>query len=247
MGVELEVLIVAPLAVFAAFFVFGMTGFGSSLIAVPVLAHLLPLQQVVPTMVLMEFAGSFLLRRGHAGRLNRRELAWLVPVAVVGIGLGATLLARLPAAPLQLGLGAFVLLFGVYSMLEPSFRGEIGRAWVLPAGLVGGTFTALFGTGGPVYAIYLSRRIEDRGELRSTMSAMITLSTALRIVAFAATGLLLHLKVVVAALVLAPVMLLALKLGSRVHLGLSPRRVRQALGAVLVLSGLSLLIKGTFF
>ncbi|MEW5707693.1 MAG: sulfite exporter TauE/SafE family protein [Pseudomonadota bacterium] len=244
MGVEPQVLIVAPFAVFVAFFVFGMTGFGSSVIAVPLLAHVLPLQQVVPTMVLMEFVASFLLRRGHGGRSNRRELAWLVPVAVVGIGAGAILLARLPAAPLLAGLGTFVLLFGLYTLLDPSFRGVIARAWVLPAGLVGGTFTALFGTGGPVYAIYLSRRIEDRREFRSTMAAMITVSTAVRIVAFALTGLLLHLKVFLGALVLAPVMLAGVKLGSRVHLGISPHRVRQVLGAVLVVSGMSLLAKG---
>lgn len=243
MGVEPQVLIVAPFAVFVAFFVFGMTGFGSSVIAVPLLAHVLPLQQVVPTMVLMEFVASFLLRRGHGGRSNRRELAWLVPVAVVGIGAGAILLARLPAAPLLVGLGAFVLLFGLYTLLDPSFRGVIARAWVLPAGLVGGTFTALFGTGGPVYAIYLSRRIEDRREFRSTMAAMITVSTAVRIVAFALTGLLLHLKVLLGALALAPVMLAGLRLGSRAHLGVSPQRVRQALGAVLVASGVSLLVK----
>lgn len=238
-----EVLVVAPLAVFAAFFVFGMTGFGSSIVAVPMLAHVLPLTAAVPMMILLEFSGSLLLGRSSFRQVNRGEILGLMPIAVVGIVLGVTLLIKLPAQLLLGSLGVFALAFGIYSIADPHFRGQVSRGWALPTGLAGGTFSALYGTGGPIYASYLSRRIEDKTKLRSTMSAVITISTGVRIAIFLATGLLLQIKLLLMALALAPLMALGLKLGSRVHLNMSPHRMRQVLGAVLVGSGVSLLAR----
>ena len=41
------------LAVAAGYTVFGLTGFGSAVVAVPILAHVLPLQVAVPLMLLL--------------------------------------------------------------------------------------------------------------------------------------------------------------------------------------------------
>ena len=38
---HLELLLLVPLVIFAAYLVFGITGFGASLITIPVLVHLL--------------------------------------------------------------------------------------------------------------------------------------------------------------------------------------------------------------
>lgn len=238
-----QVLVFAPLVVFSAYFVFGMTGFGSSIIAVPLLAHLLPLQFVVPLMALLDFSGSMLVGSKSFRLVARNEMKWLVPFAVIGIILGVTLLIKLSKEPLLLSLGLFVLIYGAYSIVDPHIRRTLGRSWAAPAGLIGGVFTALFGTGGPVYAIYLSRRLKDMSEFRSTMFAIITFTAALRIILFSLTGLLLQWKLLVMALLLLPVMVLGLKTGGRVHLGMSPPAIRMVLGGVLMISGLSLLWK----
>ena len=52
------VLIAAPCIVFAAYTVFGITGFGSALISIPLLAHFLPLDAIVPLMVLVDFSAA---------------------------------------------------------------------------------------------------------------------------------------------------------------------------------------------
>ena len=51
---SLEVLVFAPLIVFGAYLVFGMAGFGSTLIAVPLLVHLLPVKFVIPMVLLLD-------------------------------------------------------------------------------------------------------------------------------------------------------------------------------------------------
>mgnify|MGYP001619021539 FL=1 len=44
-----------------AYFIRGISGFGSGLIAVPLLAHFLPLQFVVPLVLVLDFSASLAL------------------------------------------------------------------------------------------------------------------------------------------------------------------------------------------
>ena len=54
-----EVLIFTPLIIVAAYLIFGMSGFGSTLIAVPLLAHLMPLKFAIPMVVLLDCVSAF--------------------------------------------------------------------------------------------------------------------------------------------------------------------------------------------
>jgi hypothetical protein len=47
---------------------------------------------------------------------------------------------------------------------------------------------AMFGSGGFVYAIYLSRRLNDKDAIRATQSALIGLGTLTRVLLFLAVG-----------------------------------------------------------
>ncbi len=49
------------LVLLIAYFVRGLTGFGSGLISVPLLAFWLPLQVVVPLIMVLDFIASFIL------------------------------------------------------------------------------------------------------------------------------------------------------------------------------------------
>lgn len=237
------VLIASALVVFFAYFVFGMTGFGSSLLAVPILAHMFPLQAVVPLMTLMDFTAALFVGHGARRHVNWKEMKWLLPSFVVGVAAGVTLLINLPREPLLVGLGIVTVAFGVLSALDLGNGTVVHRGWAIPSGIAGGTFSASFGTGGPAFAIYFSRRIHDGSELRATMSAMIVISTMLRLALFVATGLLLDPRLFLLALMLAPITVLGLKLGSRVHRRMATNRLRRVFGAVLILSGISVLAR----
>jgi uncharacterized membrane protein YfcA len=51
-----------------AYFIRGITGFGSGLIAVPLLALILPLQTVVPLVLVPDFCASLVM--SHKARTN---------------------------------------------------------------------------------------------------------------------------------------------------------------------------------
>ena len=76
-----------------AYFVRGISGFGSGLIAVPLLALRFPLPQVVPFMLIADFAASALVGGLHFKRVDWPEIRRLLPATLVGVVLlliGAT-------------------------------------------------------------------------------------------------------------------------------------------------------------
>lgn len=233
----------AAAVVLAAYFVLGVTGFGSAIIAVPLLAHVLPLTKVVPLVVLLDVTATLYMGVRARRQVAGRELAWLMPFAVMGMAIGVTLLVKAPEHVLLLALGVVAIGNGLYSARGAAPAGTCARAWAVPTGLIAGTITALFGTGGPLYAIYMARRLPDPLALRATMATVVMINVLIRLVSYALAGLLLDTALLLTALALWPAMWLGLRLGNRTHLGMTPLQMRRSFGAVLVLSGVSLLAK----
>lgn len=226
-----------------AYFIRGIAGFGSGLIAVPLLAHFLPLQFAVPFILVTDFTASLTLAGAGRKHIVWPELKPLLPASIVGVITGVFLLIKLPRESLLLGLGLFVMFFGLRNMLNLHGDKPVSRWWAVPAGLTGGTVGALFGTGGPPYVIYLSHRLKDKRLLRSTFSGLFILDGGFRIIAFLATGLLLQQGMFTALLVGLPLVAAGLYLGHRVHVGISNAQMLRLIGVLLLFSGGSLLWK----
>jgi uncharacterized membrane protein YfcA len=236
-------MVVMAAILLAAYFIRGITGFGSGLIAVPLLALFLPLKFVVPLILLLDFTASIVIGGLHFKRVQWGEIGVLIPFGMVGVVLGTSLLLNLPSGPMLVALAGFVFVFAVRSVLNIRGDKPISRGWAVPAALTGGTVGALFGTGGPPYVIYLTHRIHDKSDLRATFSALFFADGMSRIVSFLVAGLLLSAKVWVAYLAALPLMLGALYLGGRAHVGLSQGQMTRLVGVLLLVSSVSLVFK----
>lgn len=227
----------------AAYFIRGITGFGSGLIAVPLLALFLPLKFVVPLILLLDFTASIVIGGFNFKRVRWSEVGVLLPFGLLGVVLGTRLLVSLPAEPMLIVLAGFVFIFAVRSLLNLHGERLISRVWAAPAALTGGTVGALFGTGGPPYVIYLTHRIHDKSALRATFSAVFFTEGLARIASFMIAGLLLTSQVWMAYFAALPLVLGALYLGGRVHVGLASSQMTRLVGMLLLVSSLSLLFK----
>lgn len=232
-----QVLAALPVLIFAAYTVFGATGFGSSVIAVPALAHVFPLTFAVPLVTALDCAATTTASYRQWRHARRDEFRRLLPTMLLGIVAGTTLLVRLPRAPALLALGIFVMLYGTYILVGPRQRPTIHAGWAWPIGLVGGVFSVLFGTGGPIYMVYLSARIHDKSELRATSSLLITSSVLVRVVVFVASGLLFQDRLLLTAALLVPVMFAGYVAGNRLHHALSRSGVMKLIATLLVGNG----------
>ena len=238
-----QVCVLAPLVVMFGYVIFGMVGFGSTITNAPLLAQLLPLRFVVPLLLLLDLFASTALGARTRGQADRGELRRILPSTLIGLVLGLVLLIKLHERILLLVLGCFVLYAGISSIVRKPGAIRLHRAWAFPVGLVGGVFSALYGTGGPIYTIYISRRIADKSVFRATMARLIQTVGLMRLAMFAATGLITQDHLLLAALLLAPFAALGLVLGNRLHHLISARRLMLFVSLLIAVNGAALIVR----
>lgn len=225
-----------------AYVVRGLTGFGSGLISIPLLALLLPLPAVVPLIVLLDYLASFSQSLASRTEVRWRELLPLLPFTLVGVVAGLFILKTVSAEAMSHALGVFVLFFAVYQFSGLETAGRYSQGWAALAGSSGGLIGTLFGTGGPFYIIYFRLRGLDKGELRATFAATFLIDGSGRLIGYAASDFFSR-DFLIAALAALPVMAVALYVGGHIHTRISPRTFQRAISVLLVGSGLALLLK----
>jgi uncharacterized membrane protein YfcA len=243
MPFELDTLLLITAIAFVAYVLFALSGFGSNLITTPLLGHLWPLTYVLPMLATLDFVAALPISFQSRGHLLKRELAWLLPSLGLGIAAGTTLLVNLPPAITLGTLGTVILAYGLYSFNDRPLRFRLPQWAAVPCGIGGGVLSALFGTGGPVYVTYLAARGHDPLAVRSTITVLLSLTALTRIGIYTLYGLYAQQNVLLYALAAAPAMLAGIWLGHHLHLNLSKRRLVQCMAVLLVVSGISLLLR----
>ncbi|OGA37854.1 MAG: hypothetical protein A3G24_08545 [Betaproteobacteria bacterium RIFCSPLOWO2_12_FULL_62_13] len=239
---SLAVLLFSPLIVLLAYVIFGISGFGSTLIATPLLAHFFPIKFVIPLVVLLDCAATLRQAVKLRSGVYKRELLPLLPFLVAGMLIGVFLLVRVSGEILLLCLGVFASAYGIYYALRHGSVFRLARWTAAPIGLFAGTTSALFGVGGPLYVMYLTGRGATPDHIRATLPVIFIFTTVGRIALFAATGLF-SVEVLATAAALLPVMVLGLYCGNRLHLNLAREIVVRVIGGLLVVSGVSLVFR----
>ena len=243
MTFDLNMLIIASAIAFTGYLLFALSGFGSNLITTPLLVHFYPLTFVLPMLALLDFPAAIRIGFQSRGHLLRRELAWLLPCIAIGMLTGVTLLVNLPAQFALGALGVMITAFGLHTLSGRGIGFLLPRWAAVPFGLVGGVLSSLFGTGGPLYVMYLTARGHDPLQVRSTITVVLSLTTFTRLVLYTLYGLYAQPGIFWFALALAPATLLGLYTGHRLHLNLSKRRLVKCIALLLVASGVSLLAR----
>jgi len=101
-----------------AYTAFGLIGFGSTVIALPLLAQFFALKFAVPLLMLLDLAAFLLLGARMHKRIQYAEIGWLVPFIAVGMAAGLVLLIEVAEQKLIAVLGIFLLLYASYSLLR---------------------------------------------------------------------------------------------------------------------------------
>jgi uncharacterized protein len=239
-----QTLLSAALIVTVAYTVYGLTGFGAAIVAIPLLAHFFSLRFAVPMMLVFDLFAGFLLGLKNRKYLDRQELLRLAPFLLIGMAAGVTLLVQASERWLLVALGTFVLCYASWSLLSKAVHVPISTRWAVPAGMVGGVFTALYGTGGPIYTIYLARRLPDKTVLRATIGVLIFGAALCRLVLFTGSGFYTQQGLLPLAFALLPFALLGYLAGSHLHARMSTQRAVQAVWLLLIASSSSLLWRG---
>ncbi len=224
--------------------VLGLTGFGSALVIVPLLAWQWPLPEVVAMTLLMDVPASAF----HSG-LNWRQVQWrelrrLLPGLLAGTLLGLWLMQHLQTRWPLLVLGLYVAGVGV-NALRPATAHARHPAplWAGPVGTAIGVVELIFGTAGPLVVAWLSRRLSDVQQVRASIPMIITVAASTVLAGMAWEGRLSSAVLWQRWAVLIGVALLGVWLGHRVAHRVPVPRLRQIICGLLVVSGLMLALR----
>lgn len=233
-------------AVFAAYVVRGMSGFGAGLIAAPLLAFVLPVHVVVPMSGLLVFVLFIFLTIRDRRSVIWRELKLLAPPTVAGVVAGLLLFRSLDNRLLVILLGSFLIVYATYMLAVhalglPQFR--CTERWALPLGFTGAFFDTLFGGGGgTLVVIYMHARGIGRMEFRATVAMLWFIEMIARIAGYGIAGYYTREVLIMVALLL-PVVWAGTWVGEQLGNRVSQETFSRVLAALLLLSGVSLLFK----
>jgi len=233
--------------------VFGITGFGSAIIAVPLLIQVFPLKLVTPTVTLLEITASLLFGIRNSSNADKSELIRFLPYMALGVLSGAFVFRFAPTGILLLILGSFVTTVGVdilYRSGNPlpkkltiKIINPVGRATF---GIVAGTLATLFNTGGVIIAFYLTQKIKDPSHFRATMSIAVLLLTALVTLLMTFSGYYFTEESLCLYLFLIPAMLTGVALGSYAFKHVNSKSFTRVYALLLLTSGFGILVRGGF-
>lgn len=231
-----------PIAVvLLGYTVLGLTGFGSALLVVPLLAWQWPLPGVVALTLLMDVPASLF----HSG-LNWRQVRWrellrLLPGMVLGALLGLWLVQHMDSRWPLLLLGLYVAGVGVKTLrAKPATLPASLPQWAWPVGVAVGLVEMIFGTAGPLVVAWLSRRLSLVQHLRATTPLVIALAATTVLLGMLWEGRLASGWLWQRWSVLIAVALFGVWLGHRLARHVPLGRLRQIISGLLVISGLML-------
>lgn len=232
------------LLAFGGAFIFSITGFGSALLTIPLATHLVPLPFALAMFSLLDLTNAWRVGLENPRQAVAAEWKFMLPGIAAGTVIGLTVLVNLPRHAAMVALGTFVLAVAVSNLVRGVAVAHAHHGWAPVAGIVGGVTGALFGAGGPPYAIYLSRRGLTKEQYRATLGICSIFSISIRVIGFIAAGLLMTAKPWLWALVALPAAAAGFWLGTRAFRRLSRDLLLRVVGIMLLGSGVSLIARG---
>ena len=227
--------------IFLAYIIKGLSGFGSGLIAIPLLAFIFPITFIVPVLGLLNYSGTLMQSFHLRKQVSWKDILPLIPFTLSGIAIAIWLLVNVDEEMLVSILGGFVLCYSIYSLLPlPEFKG--GRKWAIPGGGMGGMVGALFGTGGPFYVVYLKMRQLNKTQFRASIAMIFFFDGGVRIIGYALNGLYTS-NVLWMLLMLFPVLFIGMYVGHHLHVKFDQKKFNQVISVLLMISGIMLLYK----
>ena len=235
------------LVMIGAFAVRSAAGFGAVLIAMPMLAFVLPISTAVSVTTALTAITSLHQLSRDWRRVAWRDFAIMAAYSAIGIGLGFYFITMLNEQALRHSLGVFLILYSVYALATAKVSHTVSARWRGPlaagTGIAGGLLGTLFGAGvGPIYVVYFNALRLEREIFRVTMSTVVLLGGAARIAGYASFGFYERSSIALIAIGL-PLVVVGSWLGDRVIRKLDPQRFSWLVAGLILLSGVALLLK----
>ena len=160
----------------AAGFTQGISGFGSALVAMPLLAMLMDVKTAVPLCVLNGLLITLFLTLQLRAHMDWRRILPLAAGCLPGIVTGVTLLKKADDLVIRVALGIMLIAYTLYCLFFPRPTRTIRPGWAYLAGFLTGTIGGAFSAGGPPTIIYTTLTGWSKDQIKATLSGFFLLT-----------------------------------------------------------------------
>ena len=162
-------IIQVPAVLFLATIIRSAFGFGEALIAVPLLALVLPVEVAAPIAVLVSITVAAVVVAQDWREIHIGSAGWLVFSTMFGIPVGLLILKTIPETIVKTVLAVVIVAFSAYSLIR-RHRARLHNdrlAWLFGfgAGILGGAY----GMNGPPLVVYGAMRGWSPANFRATL------------------------------------------------------------------------------
>lgn len=181
--------IAVPAVLFLATVSRSAFGFGEALIAVPLLAVLLPVEVAAPLAVLVSITVALVIVMQDWREVHIASAGWLVFSTLFGIPLGLYLLKATPEAVVKSLLAMVIIAFSIYSLtVRQRYELKNDRfAWIF--GFFAGVLGGAYGMNGPPLVVYGAMRGWSPANFRATLQGYFLVASMVGMVGYGLAGL----------------------------------------------------------
>lgn len=231
------------IAVVAAYFIKGLCGFANTLVLTSILSFGVPNANISPIDLLLGYPANLILTWKNRRSLDPKIYLPLAALVLAGSIPGALLLKNADVRSIKLVFGVVVIVLGAEMLSREYSKKEIRSSKPVLAviGITAGMLCGLFGVGA-LLAAYVSRVTQSGDSFKANISAVFIADNTFRLVLYSILHLL-TLETLKMCLLLFPFALLGLFGSIKCSGILNEKSVRKLTSVLLVLSGISLILK----
>lgn len=155
--------------IFVATFIRSAFGFGEALVAVPLLALIIPIEVAAPVAVLISITVSVVSVAQDWRHIHMRSAGWLFASTLPGIPLGLWLLSSAPAGTVKTVLAIVIIAFSTYLLLNRHVITLKSDKSAPVFGFLAGVLGGAYGMNGPPLVAYGTLRRWSPQHFRATL------------------------------------------------------------------------------
>lgn len=161
---------------FLAGFIQGLSGFGSVLLSLPLIALFLEFKVAVPFMTVCGIMLSLILIIQLRSSWEWNKVYPLLVGSVPGIPIGTYMLKTLEASPMYIFLGSVLIAYSLYGIFFKGVIKELKKGWPYLVGFLAGCLGGAVAAAGPPVIIYTFLQPWDKDKIKVTLQGFFVVS-----------------------------------------------------------------------
>lgn len=236
----LEIIFIMLAIFFTSAFIRSTFGFGDAVLAMPLLSFVISLKIATPLVALTATTIALFILM-NSWRHADFQAAWrLILAALIGTPIGIWILQSAPEAVVKGMLGAFLILYGIYNLINPQLLVIKRDGWGFFFGFLAGVLGGAYNTNGPPVVVYGTLRRWPPERFRATLQGFFLPAGGFITIGHGVSGLWTE-AVLYLYLFMLPMVVLGIYLGGKVNQRFSTERFTQFLNIILIILGVLLI------